>query len=186
MPGLARRSSVVALWALAIFFLGFAFVIAAVTYAASPLSVLHDVASVTRMPVPGERDVELATGGYGLYFGMLNAPMHRVMRAPKLSITLVPPDGVPDPDFVEVPPKTDVFVDGFHTVQVARILVRAPGRYHVHVESPEESGGSFSLGELPAMLDGRRALARNATPILFFLGFSAVMAVSALLVQTRS
>jgi hypothetical protein len=107
------------------------------------------------------------------------------MRVPKLSITLVPPDGMPDPDFVEVPPKADVLVDGFHTVQVARILVRAPGRYHVHVESPEESGGSFSLGDLPAMLDARRALARNAAPILFFLGLSAVMAVTALLARRR-
>jgi hypothetical protein len=182
---MARGASGAALWALAVFFLGFAVVIAATTYAASPLSVLHDVASVARMPVPGERDVDLAAGGYGLYFGMLNAPMHRVMRAPKLSITLVPPDGMPDPDFVEVPPKTDVFVDGFHTVQVARILVRAPGRYHVHVESPEESGGSFSLGELPALLDARRALARNATPILFFLGLSVVMAVGGLIARSR-
>lgn len=171
--------------ALALVFLAFALVIAGVTYLASPLSVFHDVASAARMPIPGEGDADLEARGYGLYFGMLNAPTRRAMRVPKLSITLVPPEGIADPDFVQVPHEVDVLVDGFHTVQVARILVRAPGRYHVHVESPEESGGSFSIGELPAMLDAPRSLARAAPGILAFLGLSAVMAIAALLARRR-
>jgi hypothetical protein len=178
--------SVAVFRALAVAFLAIAVVIAAGTYAASPLTELHDVASAARMPVPGDGDAQLAAQGYGLYFGMLNAPSRRAMRVPKLTITLVPPEGVADPDFVEVPHEIDVLVDGFHTVQVARILVRAPGRYRVHVESPEESGGSFSIGELPAVLGADRALARVAPPILVFLGLSAVMAVAAFLVRRRA
>ncbi len=172
--------------ALAIAFLGLAVVVAATTYAASPLSELHDVASVARMPVPGDGDAQLAARGYGIYFGMLNAPSRRALRVPKLRITIVPPQDLPDPEFVQVPHKIDVFVDGFHTVQVARIQVLAPGRYHVHVESPEESGGSFSIGELPAILEARRALARAVPAILFFLGLSAIMAISALLTRRRA
>jgi hypothetical protein len=138
------------------------------------------------MPVPGDGDAQLAARGYGVYFGMLNAPSRRAMRVPKLHITIVPPEDIPDPEFVEVPHTIDVLVDGFHTVQVARILVRAPGRYRVHVESPEESGGSFSIGELPAILDANRALARAAPAIFFFLGLSAIMAIGALLARGRT
>jgi hypothetical protein len=186
IAGVMVIPSVAAFRALAIAFLAFAVIVATVTYAASPLSELHDVAAVARMPVPGDGEAQLAARGYGLYFGMLNAPSRRAMRVPKLSITIVPPADIRDPDFVEVPHKIDVLVDGFHTVQVARIFVRAPGRYRVHVESPEESGGSFSIGELPAILDADRALARSAPAILTFLGLSAAMAISALLARRRA
>lgn len=179
------RSSVAAFTVLAIVFLAFGVLVAVGTYWASPISVLHDVAAAARMPVPGKAEADLAAGGYGLYFGMLNAPSRRAMRVPKLSITIVPPEGIRDPRFVEVPHEIDVLVDGFHTVQVARIAVHAPGRYHVQVESPEESGGSFSIGALPAMLDWDRALIRAAPPILAFLGLSIVMAVGALIARRR-
>jgi hypothetical protein len=182
---MAIRTYVVTFRSLAICFLAFAVLVAAGTYAASPISVLHDVASVARMPVPGAAEADLAARGYGLYFGMLNAPTRKAMRVPKLSITIVPPEGIRDPDFVEVPKEIDVLVDRFHTVQVARIAVRAAGRYHVHVESPEESGGSFSIGELPAILDTNHALARAAPTILVFLGLSAIMTVIAVVVRRR-
>jgi hypothetical protein len=182
----AGRAAASAFWVFAILFFVLATVVAVGTWLASPQSVLHDVASVVRMPIPGRGEANLAARGYGLYFGMLNAPMHRVMRAPRLAITLVPPDGMSDPDFAEVPHEIDVYVDGFHTVQVARIQVRAPGRYHVRVESPDESGGSFSIGELPTVLDAPQAVRRVAIPVLVLVGLSVTMTVTALLLRRRA
>jgi hypothetical protein len=182
---MAARWSATALAWFALVFLTLAAIIALATYFTSPISVLHDVASVVRMPVPGTADATLTARGYGLYFGMLNAPSRRAMKVPKLSITIVPPEGIADPDFVEVPYQVDVLVGGFHSVQVARIAVRATGRYHIHVESPEESGGSFSIGELPEILDHERALVRVAPVIAGFLGLSGVMALAALVVRRR-
>ena len=49
-------------------------VAAAFTYAAGRTPMLHDVASVVRMPVPGTADTFLDRRDYGLYFGLLNAP----------------------------------------------------------------------------------------------------------------
>ena len=169
-----------ALWGLAIAFFTLGAIIVVGTYAASPLSVLHDVASSLRVPIPGSGEAALNTRTYGLYFGMLNAPTRKMMKVPKLKITIVPPEGIDDPDFVEVPYQVDVLVEGFHTVQVARIAVHAPGTYQVHVESPEENGGSFSIGEPPAMLDAPQALARSAPAILTFFGLSALMTVAAM------
>jgi hypothetical protein len=156
----------------------------AVTYAASGLPVVHDVASAARMPIPGTADANLAARSYGLYFGMRNAPSRVQIRAPALDIKIVPPKGIRDPELVEVSGQGEVFVDGFHTKQVARITVYAPGRYHVHVESPEESGGSFSIGELPAVKapDSDRALAYAAPVGLVALVVSALLAVGAVLV----
>jgi hypothetical protein len=158
--------------------------LAAATYAAGRfMPALHDVASVARMPVPGKADAVLARRDYGLYFGLLNAPTHKAIHVPKLSITIVPPDDIGDPDFVEVPPEIDVYVDGFHTVQVARISVHAPGKYHLHVESPEEFGGSFSVGELPATLDPDRSLARAVPVGIGALILSALLAIAAAIVR---
>ena len=182
---MSLRSTAAPLWGVAALALAFAVVLVGGTLIAGPGSELHDTASVARMPVPGTADVELTARGYGLYFSMLNAPMRRVMRAPKLSITIVPPQGIDDPEFAEVPAQADVYVDGTHTVQVARIAVRGSGRYHVHVESPEESGGSFSIGELPELLDKERALARLAPAILSLLGLAAVLAIIATMVRRR-
>jgi LPXTG-motif cell wall-anchored protein len=179
------RSAAPAVAGIAIGLFALAVVIAVGTYFTSPVSELHDVASVARMPVPGDADVTLGARGYGLYFGMLNAPSRKALRAPKLSITIVPPEGIRDPDFVEVPHTIDVLVDRFHTVQVARIAVRGTGRYHIHVESPEESGGSFSIGELPEVLDWDRALMRLAPSLLTFLGFSLLLAIAAWLLRRR-
>jgi len=66
---MAIRTYVVTFRSFAISFLAFAVLVAAGTYAASPISVLHDVASVARMPVPGTAEADLAARGYGLYFG---------------------------------------------------------------------------------------------------------------------
>jgi hypothetical protein len=63
--------------------------------------------------------------------------------------------------------------------------VRGPGRYHVQVESPEESGGSFSIGELPAVLDKKRALVRLAPAILSLLGLAVVLMIIATMVRRR-
>jgi hypothetical protein len=156
---------------------------AAGTYAADRfMPALHDVASVARMPIPGTADAVLARRNYGLYFGLLNAPTGKAIHVPKLRITIVPPDGIGDPDFVEVPPEVDVYVDGFHTVQVARISVLAPGKYHLHVESPEEFGGSFSVGELPATLDPDRSLTRAVPVGVGTLMLSALLAIAASIV----
>ncbi len=180
------RSSAAALTAAAIIFLALAVVAATTVVLASPMSVLHDTASVARMPVPGGTVVKLDARSYGLYFGLLNPPTRRAMRVPKLSITIVPPDGIADPEFVEVPPGVDVLVDRFHTVQVARITVHTPGSYRVQVSSPEESGGSFSIGELPALLAWDRSLARAAPAILGFLGLSAILMISAVVAGRRA
>jgi hypothetical protein len=174
-----RRTAVgLAVSAIVVLVLGIA--LAAATYAACRLiPALHAVASVGRMPIPGTADAVLARRDYGLYFGLLNAPTGKAMHVPKLRITIVPPDGVADPDFVEVPPEIDVYVDGFHTVQVARISVHAAGKYHLHVESPEEFGGSFSVGELPAVLDPDRSLARAVPVGIGALILAALLAIAA-------
>ena len=160
-------------------------VVAAFTYAAGRTPVLHDVASVVRMPVPGTADAFLDRRDYGLYFGLLNAPTGKAMHVPKLTITIVPPDGIDDPEFVDVPPEIDVYVNGFHTSQVAFISVRAPGNYHLHVESPDEFGGSFSIGEMPSALEPDRALARAIPAGLVALALSALLAVAAVVVRRR-
>ena len=152
---------------------------AAITYSAVRQPELYDVDSAARMPIPGSADVTLAARAYGLYFGMLNAPSRKAMRAPKLVITIVPPTGIEDPEFVEVPQEVDVKVGRFDTVQVARIAVRAPGLYQVHAESPEESGGSFSIGELPREGDPGRALHLGLAVGLAALVASAVLTVRA-------
>jgi hypothetical protein len=158
-------------------------VLAAGIYAAGRTLVLHDVASVVRMPIPGTADAKLDRRDYGLYFGLLNAPTGKAIHVPRVRITIVPPDNVADPDFVEVPREIDVYVDGFHTVQVARISVHTPGRYHLHVESPDEFGGSFSIGEMPRVLDPDRALARAIPFGLAALILSALLAVATILVR---
>lgn len=170
----------------AIFFLACAVVIAALFYFVPAPPLLHDTASVARMPVAGTADVDLAARGYGLYFGILNRPTGKEMHVPKLSITIVPPDGIADPDFVEVPFSPSVRVDGFHTVQVARITVLEAGTYHVEVESPEENTGSFSIGELPATVDAAHNVARATPVILGCLALSALMAVMALAGRRKS
>jgi hypothetical protein len=170
---------------LAIFFLACTVGITALFYFVPPPPLLHDVASFGRMPVAGTADVNLAAGDYGLYFGILNRPTGKEIHVPKLSITIVPPDGIPDPEFVEVPPGTSVYVDGFNTVQVARITVLEAGTYHVEVESPEENAGSFSIGELPETMDGIHNVARAAPVILGCLGLSALMAVMAIFASLR-
>ena len=159
--------------------------IGALVFFSGPVSVLHDVASAARMPIPGTADVKLEARDYGLYFGMLNAPTGKVMNVPKLNITIVPPDGIADPKFVEVTPATDVLVDGFHTSQVARITVTAPGKYHVQVESPDENGGSFSIGEMPATVDALHNVLRAAPGIILFLGLSFLMVIAALFSALR-
>jgi hypothetical protein len=179
------RASFASLTAVAGVFLALAVAVVAVTYAASPMPVLHDVASIARMPVPGTGDANLAARSYGLYFGLLNAPTRKAMRVPKLSITIVPPKGTRDPEFVEVPPQVDVLVDRFHTVQVATIIVSAPGRYHVRVESPEEAGGSFSIGEPPALEGFGETLARASPFVVFFLGVSIAAMIAALVARRR-
>jgi hypothetical protein len=162
-----------------------ALAIVGVIYSASPMSVLHDVASAARMPVPGTRDADLDARSYGLYFGASNAPTGKAMRVPKLSITIVPPKGVRDPQFVREPYKVDVLVGGFHTVQVATITVAVPGRYHVHVESPDESGGSFSIGEPPALKGFDYGLVQGSPFIVLFVGLSIAMMVAALVARRR-
>jgi hypothetical protein len=171
--------------AVAIFFFVCAAGLAGLFYFVPAPPLLHDVSSVARMPVAGAADVDLAAGGYGLYFGLLNRPTGKEMHVPKLSITIVPPDGIADPDFVEVPRTSSVEVDGFNTVQVARITVLTAGTYHVEVESPEENTGSFSIGELPATVDGAHNVARAAPVILGILGLSALMAVMAFFSSRR-
>jgi hypothetical protein len=180
----ARRGHAMGFAVSAAVVLVFGMALVAATYAAGRfMPALHDVASVARMPVPGTADAILARRDYGLYFGLLNAPTRRAIHVPKLSITIVPPDGIADPDFVEVPPEIDVYVDGFHTVQVARISVHAPGKYHLHVESPEEFGGSFSVGELPATLDSEHSLARALPVGIGALILSALLAIAAAIVR---
>jgi hypothetical protein len=179
------RSGFAALTALAGLFLTLAVGIVAMTYAASPMAVLHDVASVARMPIPGSGDAKLDARSYGLYFGLLNAPTRKAMRVPKLRIRIVPPKGAGDPEFVQVPPAVDVLVDRFHTVQVATITVRAPGLYHVHVESPEESGGSFSIGEPPEMRNFDYGLVHASPFIVLFLVLSLVMMRAALIARRK-
>lgn len=139
--------------------------IAVGVYLTGPVPMLHDVASEARMPIPGTADVELPPGSYGLYFGDLNAPRGKVMGVPSLDITIVPPPSVPDPAFVNVPPKADDYVDGYHTVQVASITVATPGTYHMHVQSREQNGGSFSIGQPPALISPGRNVLR-ATPFI--------------------
>lgn len=170
-----RRSSILLVQAVGS--LGLAAAIAAAVYFSGPAKVLRDVAAVARMPMPGTADVELPRGSYGLYFGELNgelnAPTGKVMGVPSLDITIVPPDGVADPAFVNVRPETDVYVDGYHTVQVASITVTTAGRYQVHVESKEQSGGSFSIGQPPAVISAGRNVLR-AWP---FIGLFTIMGV---------
>lgn len=185
-----RRRSATGFAVAAIVVLVLGMAMAAATYAAARfMPALHDVASVARMPIPGTADAVLARRDYGLYFSLLNAPTGKAIHVPKLRITIVPPDGIGDPDFVDVPPEIDVYVDGFHTVQVARISVLAPGQYHLRVESPEEFGGSFSVGELPATLDPDRSLARAVPVGIGALILSALLVVAAgiaRLVQRRT
>ena len=183
---MAKRSSVAILFGLASGSLGVALLIALAVYLTGPRPMLHDVASVVRMPIPGTADVDLSARGYGLYFGDLNAPTGKVMHVPTLDITIVPPKGVADPGYVNVAPKVDVYVDGFHTVQVASIAVRKPGTYHVHVESQEENGGSFSIGELPAVIDPAHNVVR-ATPFIgLFVVVGVVLGVSAALISRKA
>jgi len=164
---MAKRSS--ALMIQSVVSLAVAGAIALAVYLTGPVSVLRDVAAVTRMPVPGAADVELAVGSYGLYFGNLNAPTGKVMGVPSLNITIVPPAGVADPAFVNVPPGVDVYVEGFHTVQVAKITVATAGVYHVQVESREENEGSFSIGAMPGVISAGRNVLR-AWPFIALFG----------------
>ena len=182
---MAKRSSVAILFGLASGSLGVALLIALAVYLTGPRPMLHDVASVVRMPIPGTADVDLSARGYGLYFGDLNAPTGKVMQVPILEITIVPPKSVSDPGYVNVPPKTDVYVDGFHTVQVASIKVRTPGRYHVHVESREQNGGSFSIGELPATISPGQNVVRAAPCIGLFLVVGIALGAFAIVAHRR-
>jgi hypothetical protein len=125
---------------------------------------------------------QAAARSYGLYFGMRNAPSRVQIHAPKLDIEIVPPKGIRDPDFVEAYGDEN-YVDGFHTKQVARITVHAPGRYHVRVASPEESGGSFSIGELPTEMDSDHALARAKPVGIVAIVLSALLVVGAVVVR---
>lgn len=183
---MANRSSAGVLLALALASLLCALVVGVAVYLTGPASELHDVASVARMPIPGAADVDLSAQGYGLYFGSVNSSLHRLMRAPRLDITIEPPQGVPDPGYANVAPKEDVYVDGFHTVQVASIQVSQPGRYHVHVESREENGGSFSIGEPPATVAPAQHVVRAAPCIGFFLLGGLVLGVSAAFARRRT
>jgi len=181
----SRRSPAVRLLVAAVAALVGGIVLAAGVYAAGRTPDLHDVASAARMPIPGTADVDPDRREYGLYFGLLNAPTGKAVHVPRLRITIVPPDDVADPAFFKVPHDVDVYVDGFHTVQVARISVHVPGKYHLHVESPDEVGGSFSVGEMPRVLDPDRAFAR-AIPFGFAaLGLSALLAAAAIFVHWR-
>jgi hypothetical protein len=113
--------------------------------------VLQHVASAARVPIPGKADVQLPAHTYGVYFGMLNPPTGRKMTVPKLKFWFTPLGAVPRPEYVDLPDdrESESRVEGFRTIQIGRLVVRAPGTYHVEVESPE-AVGSFSLGELPS------------------------------------
>jgi hypothetical protein len=113
--------------------------------------VLQHVASAARMPIPGRADVQLTARTYGVYFGMLNPPTRRAMNVPKLNFSFTPLGGFPRPEYVDLPDEreSESRVEGFKTIPIGRLVVRAPGTYHVVVESPE-SVGSFSIGELPS------------------------------------
>ena len=76
-------------------------------------------------------------------------------------------------------------MDGFHTSQVAFISVRAPGNYHLHVESSDEFGGSFSIGEMQSAQEPDRALARAIPVGLVALVLSVLLAVAAVVVRRR-
>lgn len=162
--------------------LAIAATIAGGVYLAGPEPLLHDVGAVARMPIPGTADVDLPVGSYGLYFGDLNAPRGKVLGVPSLDITIVPPEGVADPAFVSVRPKADVYVDGYHTVQVASITVQSLGRYHVHVQSREQNGGSFSIGSPPALVSPAQNVLR-ASP---FIGLLIVLGISFGLAAARA
>lgn len=112
--------------------------------------VLAHVASAARMPIPGKEDVQLAARTYGLYFGMRNPPTRRRMSVPNLKFKFVPPDGGARSEYQDLQGELESRVDGFETIQIARLVVHAPGKHHVEVTS-EESVGSFSIGELPAL-----------------------------------
>lgn len=176
---MSARSSARVLWGVALVFALVAVGVAAAVFFSGPASVLHDVASAGRMPIPGEADVALAADRYGLYFGDLNAPTNKVMQVPRLDVTIVPPTGAPDPGYVNVDPKADVLVDGFHTVQVAAITVTRAGRYHVSVKGLDENGGSFSIGQLPATIPAARNVVRAWPFITLFLLVALVIGVTA-------
>lgn len=181
----SRRRPAVRLLVAAMVVLVAGAILTAGVYAVGRTPVLHDVASAARLPIPGTADADLDRREYGLYFGLLNAPTGKAVHVPKLRITIVPPDNLADPAFFKVPHDIDVYVDGFHTVQVARISVHAPGKYHFHVESPDEVGGSFSIGELPRVLDPDRALARAMPFGVAALILSALLAIAAIFVHRR-
>jgi hypothetical protein len=113
--------------------------------------VLQHVASAARVPIPGKADVQLTAHTYGVYFGMLNPPTGRKMTVPRLNFWFTPLGGVPRPEYADLPDEreSESRVEGFKTIQIGRLVVRTPGKYHVEVESPE-SVGSFSIGELPS------------------------------------
>ena len=181
----SRRRPAVRLLLAAMVVLVGGMILAAGVYAAGRTPDVHDVASAARMPIPGTADADLDRKEYGLYFGLLNAPTGKAIHVPRLRITIVPPDDVADPAFFKVPHDADVYVDGFHTVQVARISVHVPGRYHLHVESPDEVGGSFSVGEVPRVLNPDRALARAMPFGIAALALSALLAAAAIVVHWR-
>ena len=181
----SRRRPAVRLLVAAMAVLVGGMILAAGVYAVGRTPALHDVASAARMPIPGTADVDLDRREYGLYFGLLNAPTGKAIHVPRLRITIVPPDNVADPAFFKTPHDIDVYVDGFHTVQVALISVHAPAKYHFHVESPDEVGGSFSVGEMPRVLDPDRAFARAIPFALAALGLSALLAAAAIVAHWR-
>jgi hypothetical protein len=131
-----------------IFFLFGAFATTAFFWKAEQ-PVLQNVAAAGRLPIPGNADVQLTARTYGVYFGMLNPPTQRAMNVPNLKFRFTPLGGGPGPEYVDLPSELESRVEGFKTIQIGRLVVRAPGTYHVVVESPE-SVGSFSIGELPS------------------------------------
>src|SRR5690349_9714589 len=106
--------------------------------------VLQQPASAVRMPIPGKTEMQLTARTYGVYFGMLNPPTRRYMNVPSLKLEFTGPDGVPSPEYVDLPAEPESRVEGWETIQIGRLVVHGPGKYHVEVASPE-SVGSFSL-----------------------------------------
>ena len=185
---MVRRQHARRLFVASLCVLVFGALAAAITYTAVSMPKLHDVASAARMPIPGKADVKLAARGYGLYYGLRNAPTRVAIHMPTLNIWVEPPKGIAEPEYVSVPRDIDVYVDGFHTLQVSRITVRTPGTYHIRVESPEESGGSLSIGELPrAAMDEESALRLAiVVGLIAFLVSSALMVLAVVARRTEA
>ncbi len=148
---------------------------AAITFGIGAAPDPGNPAAITRMPIPSERQVDLQAKSYGLFFAKYNAPSRIALRAPPLSIALVPPSGLPEPAFKEVKEKSEVQANGDSFVQVATIGVRAAGRYTVKVHGRDENGGSLCIGDtptspaslVPALLHGGIVLAGTLALVMF-------------------